>query len=94
MEIELWKPCVKTGKLIRAYLDVALRANKGSDSISHSKKLTRKVKKRLSSCKNPWGTNEELSAAIKTLRKGGGLPSIKKIKKTICAVQRGKYDVS
>jgi hypothetical protein len=87
------KPCVETGKLIRAYLDVALRADKGSDSISHSRKLTRKVKELLSSDKNPWGTNGELSAAIKTLRKGGGLPSFEDIKE-ICAVQRGKDDVS
>lgn len=88
------KPCVKTGRLIRAYLDVALRADKGSDSISNCEKLTRKVRERLRTYKNPWrGTNGELSAAIETLRKRGGLPSIKDIK-TIYAVQRGKYDVS
>lgn len=82
------KPCVETGKLIRAYLDVALPENKGSDSISNCEELSRKVRERLCFYENPWtGTDGELSAAIETLRKGGGLPSIKDIK-------RGKYDVS
>jgi hypothetical protein len=91
---EQFKPCVKTGKLIRAYLDVALREDKGSDSISNCEELTHKVKERLYFYENPWtGTNGELSAAIETLRKRGGLPSIEDIK-AIYAVQGGKYDVS
>jgi hypothetical protein len=88
------KLCIKTGKLIRAYLDVALQEDKGSDLIGDSEELTRRFKERLSFYNNPWtDTDGELSAAIKSLRKGGGLPAYEDIK-AICAGQRGKYDVS
>jgi hypothetical protein len=80
------KLCVETGKLIRAYLDVALRTNKGSDSISNCEELTQELIERLRFRGSSWsGKNGELFAAIENLRKGDGLPAIEEIR-TLCAV--------
>lgn len=73
--------CLHTGKLIRAYLNVALARGLGSDKIGDNRDILSEVTESYKLRTEDYSaTDDDVANALKTLRKGGGLPSLKEIR--------------
>ncbi len=78
--------CLRTGKLIRAYLNVALARGLGSDKIGDNRDILSEVADSYKLTTEDYSvTNDDVANALKTIRKGGGLPSLKEIRKAVAA---------
>jgi hypothetical protein len=76
------KPCIFTGRLIRAYLEVALASGRGSDKVRIQEVAHELMKlEKTKSPRNP----RELQDALVTLRKNVGLSTLGGIRRAVAA---------
>ncbi len=81
------KPCIFTGRLIRAYLEVALSNGKAIDKIGVNHGLIREVAFKLMELEKATCLRDgrELHDALMTLRKNMGLSTLGGLKKAVAA---------